>query len=100
MEYMYDGLDVSALEAMFVKVKAHLLEANATGAVAAAKYAAWADEQVGLGQGALGGMAWRGEQRRNGQPLREHCSVRTGLVSICCLPPPHSTFQKRVCPFP
>ena len=49
MEHMYDGLDLSALEAMFVKVKAHLLEANATGAVAAAKYAAWADEQVGLG---------------------------------------------------
>ncbi|KDD73356.1 hypothetical protein H632_c2260p0, partial [Helicosporidium sp. ATCC 50920] len=42
-EHMNDGIDVSPLEVMFVKIKEYLLEANWTTAATAVKYSQWAD---------------------------------------------------------
>lgn len=40
-EYMYDGVNISPFEVMFVKVKEFLLEANWTTATSAKKYTTW-----------------------------------------------------------
>ena len=65
---MYDGIDVSPLEVVFVKVKEFLLEANWTTAAAASKYSQWIDKQVrgAAGRGQQGAGQQVGQQGAGG----------------------------------
>lgn len=46
-EYMYDGINLSPFEVMFVKIKDYLLQANWTAAATVKKYTDWAHSKVG-----------------------------------------------------
>lgn len=66
-EYMYDGINLSPFEVMFVKMKEYLLEANWTTATEIKKYTEWARDRVSGGsEGGRGGDV--GEHRP--PPLR------------------------------
>lgn len=45
-EYMYDGINLSPYEVMFVKIKDYLLQANWTTATQVKKYTDWARDHV------------------------------------------------------
>lgn len=46
-EHMYDGIDLSPFEIMFIKLKEYLLEANWTTATQGKKYSDWNTHPVG-----------------------------------------------------
>ena len=54
---MYDGIDLSPFEIMFVKLKEFLLEANWTTAAQGKKYSQWSTDRVGGGQ-----YEWHGQE--------------------------------------
>jgi hypothetical protein len=49
-EHMYDGIDLSPFEILFVKLKEFLLEANWTTAAQGKKYSQWSLDRVSLGR--------------------------------------------------
>lgn len=48
-EYMYDGINLSPFEVMFVKIKDYLLDANWTNAEMAQKYTGWMESRAATG---------------------------------------------------
>lgn len=59
---MYDGIDLSPFEIMFVKLKEFLLEANWTTATQGKKYSQWNMRQVR--EGGVLSARWRGQGGR------------------------------------
>ena len=80
-EHMYDGIDLSPFEIMFVKLKEFLLEANWTTATQGKKYSLWSLHQVCVRAGFVGRHApvcrprrrGRDGGRSGGKERRSHC---------------------------